>query len=281
MLIPSLLIFFSVNLILFPTYWILKKAISEFQRKYEEATSATIDELFLSISPTHLLILHFILGSVGFILGLIIGGKYIVPVIVFTVGFGILPTVWLKILKKRRDEKFEAQFADAMRALANSLKSGLSIMQSLEFIIKQYGPPFSIEFAPVIREVMLGTPFDKALENLAKRIKSEDVDIFSTSVSIAKSVGGSLSDILDQLATFISERRKFKGKLKALTAEARGQAFMLAALPWIVSLLLYLIDKDTYSYLFKHWLGWLSIGIVIILETIGVLFIRKIMKIEY
>ncbi|MEM2175422.1 MAG: hypothetical protein QXI58_07375, partial [Candidatus Micrarchaeia archaeon] len=73
MLIPSLLIFFSVNLILFPTYWILKKAISEFQRKYEEATSATIDELFLSISPTHLLILHFILGSVGFILGLIIG----------------------------------------------------------------------------------------------------------------------------------------------------------------------------------------------------------------
>lgn len=281
MLIPSLLIFFSVNLILFPTYWILKKAISEFQRKYEEATSATIDELFLSISPKHLLILHFILGSVGFILGLIIGGKYIVPVIVFTVGFGILPTVWLKILKKRRDEKFEAQFADAMRALANSLKSGLSIMQSLEFIIKQYGPPFSIEFAPVIREVMLGTPFDKALENLAKRIKSEDVDIFSTSVSIAKSVGGSLSDILDQLATFISERRKFKGKLKALTAEARGQAFMLAALPWIVSLLLYLIDKDTYSYLFKHWLGWLSIGIVIILETIGVLFIRKIMKIEY
>lgn len=281
MLIPSLLIFFSVNLILFPTYWILKKAISEFQRKYEEATSATIYELFLSISPTHLLILRFILGSVGFILGLIIGGKYIVPVIVFTVGFGILPTVWLKILKKRRDEKFEAQFADAMRALANSLKSGLSIMQSLEFIIKQYGPPFSIEFAPVIREVMLGTPFDKALENLAKRIKSEDVDIFSTSVSIAKSVGGSLSDILDQLATFISERRKFKGKLKALTAEARGQAFMLAALPWIVSLLLYLIDKDTYSYLFKHWLGWLSIGIVIILETIGVLFIRKIMKIEY
>lgn len=281
MLTTSILLFVSINLISLSVFQILKRAYESFYRKYQEATSATLDELFISIDPRYILIIQVALGFIGLMIGLIIGGRYIVPPIIFAVGLGILPQVVLYVMKRRRADKFETQFADAMRALANSLKSGLSLVQSLEFIVKQYGPPFSIEFMPVLREVLLGTPFDKALENLAKRIKSEDVDIFATSVSVTKAVGGSLSDILDQIATFISERRKFRGKLKAITAEVRGQAVLLAVLPWIVAGILYMMDPDTYSYLFKHWLGWVSIAVVIVLEVIGFLYIRRVMKIDY
>lgn len=274
-------IIFSSLLLTSSFLLIIKKAINNFYRKYEHAVSATLDEIALSIPPQYILLSHILLGAIGFILGIAIGGKYVLPIIIFTVGFAAIPTVVLRILKKRRQEKFEAQFADAMRALANSLKSGLSIMQALDFIVKQYGPPFSTEFYPVLREVMLGVPFEKALENLAMRVKSEDVDIFATAVAVSKSVGGSLSDILADLADFIVNRRNFRKKVKAITAEARGQAIMLGALPWLVALALYFVDPETYSTLFSHWLGWVAIGAVIILELVGFYFLRKIMQIDY
>src|SRR5919107_449237 len=108
-----------------------------------------------------------------------------------------LPRFWLGRRKSGRLNAFNKQIPDPITLIANALRAGSSFLQAIEMVVRESRPPISTEFARVIREVNLGLPFEQALENMVRRVKSDDFELMATAISIQHQVGGNLAEILD------------------------------------------------------------------------------------
>src|SRR3954468_16322182 len=115
------------------------------------------------------------------------------------VGF-LLPRFWLGRRKSGRLGAFNKQLPDTITLIANALRAGSSFLQAVELVVRESRPPISTEFGRVIREVNLGLSFDVALENMVRRVKSDDLELMATAISIQHTVGGNLAEILDSIA---------------------------------------------------------------------------------
>src|SRR5665811_881539 len=130
-----------------------------------------------------------------------------------------------------RLNSFNKQLPDTITLLANALRAGSSFLQAIELVVRESRPPISTEFQRVIREVNLGLPFEQALENMVRRVESEDLDLMATAISIQYQVGGNLAEILDSIAYTIRERVRIKGEIRTLTAQQRMSGYVVALLP--------------------------------------------------
>ena len=156
-----------------------------------------------------------------------------VPVIVFILGLTVLPALsnplalvvglvvgwwlprfWIKRRKGKRIKAFNSGLADTITLIANALRSGSSFLQAIEMVVREAQPPISTEFNRVIREVNLGLPFEQALDNMVRRVRSDDLELMTTAISIQHQVGGNLAEILDSIAFTIRERVRIKGEIK-------------------------------------------------------------------
>ncbi len=205
-----------------------------------------------------------------FFIGLVIGGG---------VGY-FIPHIFLHHLKKKRLSAFTRQLCNALSLISNSLKAGYSFLQALDIVAKETFPPMSVEFSRVIREENLGVPLEKALGNLTNRIESDDLDLVVTAVLIQRQIGGNLSEILDKISYTVSERIRIKGEIKTLTAQGRLSGFIISLLPIVLGALLYFLQPDIYKLLLTEHIGWGIIGTCIIMQSIGILIIRKIIQVE-
>jgi tight adherence protein B len=233
--------------------------------------------------------------------GLTIG----VPVVLFLVGFvvpslqnplilllGLLlgfmgPRLWLGRRKSGRLKAFNKQLPDTITLIANALRAGSSFLQAIELVVRESRPPISTEFGRVIREVNLGLPFDVALENMVRRVKSEDFELMATAIAIQHQVGGNLAEILDSIAFTIRERIRIKGEIRTLTAQQRMSGYVVGGLPFFLALFIYLAAPTFFNPMFAKPPEVLGIPLGIILLFIALLamgagfyFIRKIVDIE-
>jgi len=142
-----------------------------------------------------------------------------------------LPRLWLARRKSKRIKAFNGSLSDTITLLANSLRAGSSFLQSVELIVRESRPPISTEFARVIREVNLGLPLEEALANLQRRVRSDDLDLMTTAISIHHTVGGDLAEILDSIAFTIRERVRIKGEIATLTAQQKLSGIVVGLLP--------------------------------------------------
>ena len=126
---------------------------------------------------------------------------------------------------------FNKQLPDTITLIANALRAGSSFLQAIELVVRETRPPISTEFARVIREVNLGLPFEQALENMVRRVRSDDLELMATAIAIQHQVGGNLAEILDSIAYTIRERIRIKGEIRTLTAQQRLSGYVVAGLP--------------------------------------------------
>ena len=126
---------------------------------------------------------------------------------------------------------FNKQLPDTITLIANALRAGSSFLQAIELVVRESRPPISVEFGRVIREVNLGLPFEDALENMVRRVRSDDLELMATAISIQHNVGGNLAEILDSIAFTIRERIRIKGEIRTLTAQQRLSGYVVAFLP--------------------------------------------------
>ena len=126
---------------------------------------------------------------------------------------------------------FNKQLPDTITLIANALRAGSSFLQAIELVVRESRPPISTEFGRVIREVNLGLPFDQALENMVRRVRSDDLELMATAISIQHQVGGNLAEILDSIAYTIRERVRIKGEIRTLTAQQRLSGYVVGFLP--------------------------------------------------
>ena len=210
----------------------------------------------------------------------------ILLVIGFLIG-AIAPRFWLNFRKGGRLKKFNSQLPDTVTLIANALRAGSSFLQAIELVVRESQPPISTEFGRVIREVNLGLPFDIALENMVKRVRSEDFELMATAIAIQHQVGGNLAEILDSIAFTIRERIRIKGEIRTLTAQQRMSGYVVGGLPFFLAFFIYLAAPKFFDPMFVKPpdvigipLGLILMGIAVLSMGAGFVFIRRIVDIE-
>ena len=227
--------------------------------------------------PVLLFILGFFLSALQSPLALLIG---------MLVGF-LLPRFWLNRRKNGRLNAFNKQLPDTITLIANALRAGSSFLQAIELVVRESRPPISVEFSRVIREVNLGLPFEQALENMVRRVRSDDLELMATAISIQHQVGGNLAEILDSIAYTIRERIRIKGEIRTLTAQQRLSGYVVGFLPIGLAGFLFIAAPGFMDPMFANppAIAGLPAGVVILLfggfmMFIGFMLIRRIVDIE-
>jgi tight adherence protein B len=227
--------------------------------------------------PLVMLLISPVLPALGNPLFLLIGGF---------IGF-MLPRFWLGRRKAGRLGAFNKQLPDTITLIANALRAGSSFLQAIELVVREARPPISTEFGRVIREVNLGLPFDQALENMVRRVRSDDLELMATAISIQHQVGGNLAEILDSIAYTIRERVRIQGEIRTLTAQQRMSGYVVGFLPIGLAGFLFIVAPGFMKPMFDNppeILG-LPAGVVILIfggfmMFMGFMFIRRIVAIE-
>jgi tight adherence protein B len=191
-----------------------------------------------------------------------------------------LPRFWVGRRIGGRLSAFNKQLPDTITLLSNSLRAGSSFLQSIELVSRETPAPMGEEMLRVVREVNLGLGMEEALHNMVRRIKSEDLDLMVTAISIQQSVGGNLAEILDTIAFTIRERVRIKGEVNTLTAQGRYSGYLVAFLPIAIAGMINMISPAFMQPLFQKTIGQILLVVGGVMMAIGFFAIRKITDIK-
>src|SRR5712691_10166512 len=184
------------------------------------------------------------------------------------IGF-MLPRLWLGRRKSGRLNAFNKQLPDTITLLANALRAGSSFLPAIELVVRESRPPVSTEFGRVIREVNLGLPFEQALENMVRRVRSDDLELMATAIAIQHTVGGNLAEILDSIAYTIRERVRIKGEIRTLTAQQRLSGYVVAGLPIGLAAFLFVAAPGFMEPMFANPLAILGLPAGLSIRCVG------------
>lgn len=206
-------------------------------------------------------------------------GNLLLAVVGGIFGFYV-PRIYVRYLQRKRVNAFNNQLGDTIILLSNSLRSGYSLLQSMETVSKELAAPMSVEFARVTREIGLGLTIQEAFANMLRRMPSDDLDLMITAINVQHEVGGNLAEILDTIAHTIRERVRIQGEIRALTAMQRLSGTILTILPVLLGLVMYMMNPTYMERLWQDVCGLLMIGTGAIMVVIGYFAIRRIAAIE-
>jgi tight adherence protein B len=201
-----------------------------------------------------------------------IGAEFLILAVI---GY-VLPSLYLRNRRGHRLRQFDAALPRAMELIANSMKAGQSVAQSLSSVTDNAEPPVSDEFALARREIELGASIESALNNMVKRIGSNDLRLMVMVITIQRSIGGDLPAILITLADTMRQREEMRAEINAATAQSRATALIITLLPIIAAVALYFIVRDYFRPMLVNPLGWFMLGLAALLLFIGNLIIRRL-----
>lgn len=230
-----------------------------------------------------IIILAGVLGTAAFIF---VGTEMYYKTGSFLLGAGagiIVPIIYLRSQQGRRLAKFNDQLSDMLNLVVNGLRAGYSTMQAMEAVSRELPSPISDEFRRVVQEMQLGLPMDKALDNLIRRIPSEDLDFVITAINVQREVGGPLAEILDTIAFTIRERIRIKGEIRVLVAQVVMSGRILSAVPFAIFILLWFVNSEYMGEFFKPdnlVCGLSAIGTGVVMIAIGYFIMMKIADIQ-
>jgi tight adherence protein B len=230
----------------------------------------------------------FLFVAAAFVMGFIIQGfQNIVALVAFFLIGIYAPRFYLKYRQGKRLRRFAEQLPDTITLLANSLRAGSSFLQGIELVTREARPPISEEFERVVREMQLGVALQPALNNLVRRVASEDLELMVTAIQIQSQVGGNLATVLDSIAFTIRERIRIVGEINTLTAMQRYSGYVITLLPVALAGILFLISPSYISAMLNNPpemlglpLGVVFFGVGLISMGIGYLLIRRIVDIK-
>ena len=247
--------------------------------KIYQKNKDTLTKAHLPLKPEELFGISVLLsGSVGVLL--FITKVPIFMGIIIMVILYMIPGLYVRMTKISRGKKLNNQLPEALSILSNGLRAGLSFTQSMLVAGKEMEDPIAYEFNKIVRDNSLGKPIDEALSDFSKRTEDEDIDIFVTAILIQRQVGGNLSEILDVLANTIRDRIKLRGDIKTITAQSKMSAIVVGSIPFVLVFILNLINPEFMLPLFNTLIGNILIGVVLTMQTVGVLILMKIIKVK-
>jgi len=204
------------------------------------------------------------------------------PVIVlFGIAFLlVLPRLVLKNMAGKRKQAINQALPDALAQIAGAMRAGSTFTTAMQSVVNEQKGPLGQEFGLMLREQRLGARLEDALDNLGERVQSEELDLVISATTISQEVGGNLGEILQSLSETIRRKMEMEGKIKALTAQGILQGIVVTLLPFLILGVLMITEPAAMSPIFSTLLGWIFLAIIIVMEIIGGLMIKKIVSID-
>ena len=225
------------------------------------------------------ILLTIALGMLGFFFATIFKLGFSVSILIAVI-LASFPTFSLRRKKKKRMAKFEQQLPDALGLIARALRSGHAFTSGMKLAADEFADPIGTEFNETLDEINFGVSVADALKNMASRVDCPDLKFFVVAVILQRETGGNLAEIIENLATIIRERFKFRGKLRTLSAEGRLSANILIILPIFMAVFMIVLHPEVIAPLYTDPIGRAMSVIMIILMIVGYLMMRRIVKIE-
>lgn len=201
-----------------------------------------------------------------------------VPIAFGIVAFGF--RTWTRGKVAKRLKAFNDQFELVLRLISSGLRVGLSLRQAVALVIEESPEPARTEFARVIARASIGVPMDVALQDLATRVPSDELQMFVDAIDIQSKTGGNLAKILDHLANTIKSRRSIQRKVRSLTGEARASGWVIAALPVALGVFIMATQPLMREAMFTTPIGHLSLVIFVVLEVVGGGLVKAMMRLD-
>jgi tight adherence protein B len=247
-------------------------------RKITEKMDVQLARADIPLKGEEFLGLTIILVLGGGLFVTLIGGNPAAGLMAAALG-GYLPHFGLRLAKTRRLAQFNGQISDALVIMANSLRSGFSFLQAMDMVRKEIPGPIAKEFGVALQEMNWGTPTEEALQSMASRVDSEDLELVVTAVLIQRQVGGNLAEVLDNIATTIRERVRIKGEIKTLTAQGRISGLIIGLLPILLTTVLFFLNPEYVKLLFTSKAGLMMVSFAVMSQILGLALIKKIVQI--
>ena len=182
---------------------------------------------------------------------------------------------------KKRNELFESGMLDFTILIANTLRAGIALPSAIEMAIQTIEGPIREEFNVVLREHRLGVDLVESIERLNKRIKCENLQLFSATICVTMRTGGSMADVLDHVIETIRQRSAFQDKLKTMISQSEFEALLISCSPFVAFIILYILDRDLMTPMLTTGIGWIAIFGVILLEVIGFIILKKVTTVKF
>lgn len=216
----------------------------------------------------------------AFAVGLVLSGWLAASLL--SVLAAISARLYVSVKTTRRQAKFSDQLGDTLQLLAGSLRAGYSFMQAIDAVAREADQPSAAEFSRLVVESRLGRDVNDALNAMAGRMQSEDFAWVVQAIEIHREVGGDLAEVLDTVAGTIRERNQIRRQVKALSAEGRLSAWILAALPFGIGTMIFFTNRPYLAELTQSGLiGWAMLTVGAVLMAVGGVWLRALVRIEF
>jgi tight adherence protein B len=224
-----------------------------------------------------LLVATFAMG--GYFLGFMIFHR-LPPALLLLAVCGPLPYLFVRYRKHQRMKAFAQEFPDALDLLVSALRAGLAFSAAMQIVAEESPDPVRGEFAITVEEQSLGIDTREALVNLTNRVDSLDLRFFVTAVLLQRDTGGNLAEILQNTSTLIRERFRILGDIRTFTAQGRMTGAILSVLPLGLAIMMYVFSPEWFSPMFTTDGGRMALIVAGAMQLLGILIIRKIIKIK-
>ena len=247
--------------------------------RYSKKVELELMKSDIPITAGELLVIKILTSTVFTFLAFAVFRNFIGTAIIFIIIWSI-PKVIIFHRKKERVKKFNEQLTEGIMVISNSLKAGSSFLQAIAAVCEETKDPFAREFKKLLKEMSLGISEEVTLQNLLNRVDSEDLRLMVNAILIQKDIGGNLSEILDNISSTIRERQKIQNELKTLTAQGKLSGIIVMLIPFVLGSTIYLFNKEYMMLLFTTPIGIALIIVALVNQILGLVIIRKIIKID-
>ncbi len=253
--------------------------LRRYRANFTERAQFQVREFFLFIDPRQLFALNLAAMGLGAVLAWLASGSVLLALLCLATLAGA-PRLLYGAMRRRRMRQFEHQLPDALMMLAGAMRAGAGFGTALTQLLVEAPAPLGQEFSLMLREQRIGVTLEQSLNNLAHRVPTQTTVLVVSAMRIAAETGGGLAETLERTAGTIRSRLQMEGKIRALTAQGKLQAWVVGLLPVALALVLGKMEPAAMDLLWHSRAGWATLAVLLVLEAMGVYVIRKIIAID-
>lgn len=254
-------------------------SMERYRASFTARAKFQVQEFFLFIDARKLFAANLAIMALGGVLTWVFTGSVFVAIPIFF-ALALMPRLLYAWMRARRMQKFEEQLPDALMMLAGGMRAGVGLGSAMAQLVAEAPAPLGQEFSLLLREQRLGVTLEQSLNNLSRRMPTQTTTLVVSAMRIANETGGGLAETLERTANTIRSRLQMEGKIRALTAQGKLQAWVVGLLPVGLMLVLTKLEPVAMDMIWHTKLGWGTLLVLAILEFMGVYVIRKIIAID-
>jgi len=244
-----------------------------------EAQRTKLREVFVDMDPQKLFIINIVAPTVVGVIGLVVTRSIVGCLVGMGIGL-VIPALIVKNMVISRKNRFNAQITDGLMILSSCLKGGLSLLQSIEALVEELPAPISQEFGLILRENKMGIALEESFENLNRRMPSDELNLLTTAILVARETGGDITQLFSRLIGTIRAKIKINDQIKTLSMQGKIQGVVMSMLPVVFAVMVVSFQPNYFDIMLSSPLGRGLLVYAVISELIGMYMIRMFSKVN-